>query len=93
MSFHEATVDDLKFYIKKSDKKHKKYDVYDENKKYIGVSFGDKNYQHFYDQWGDYKHLNHLDPYRRQNYRKRAEGMGNLSNPYSANFWSYHTLW
>ena len=92
MAFHEAEVDNKKFYIKKSERKNKKYDVFDENKKYI-LSFGDTRYQHYLDQWGDYKYLNHLDPYRRNNYRKRAQAMGNLGNPYSANYWAYHTLW
>ena len=92
MSFHEALVDNKQFFIKKSTKKNKKYDVYDENKKYL-LSFGDTRYQHFYDQWGDHKHLNHFDDYRRQNYKKRAQAIGNLSKPYSSNYWSYFTLW
>ncbi len=92
MPFYEAIVDDKTFYIKKSERKNKKYDVFDANQKYI-LSFGDSRYQHFHDAFGDYTYLNHNDPYRRANYRKRAEGMGNLSNPYSSNYWAYWTLW
>jgi hypothetical protein len=73
--------------VKISTRKHKKYDVL-----YKGewISYGDNRYQDF---------LDHKDPKRRANYRRRAGGIrdkeGNLTykNPYSPNFWSYFTLW
>lgn len=89
---HEVVVDGQVFYIKKSNRQYKKYDVFDANHQYI-LSFGDSRYQHFYDQMGDYNYLNHLDAFRRHSYRKRSSRIGNLTNPYSANFWSYNFLW
>ena len=77
--------------IKPSEKKNKKYDVYKDGK-YI-LSFGDKRYQHYKDFFGYYKKLNHLDEKRRISYRKRAEGIGKLGDPYSSNFWAYNFLW
>ena len=41
------------FYIQKSQRKNKKYDVLDANKKYL-LSFGDKRYHHFFDVFGEY---------------------------------------
>ena len=92
MTIHPVEVDNKTFYIMKSKRKNKKYDVFDDNYMYI-LSYGDKNYQHYYDAFKEYNYLNHNDPYRRKNYRKRAEGMGNLSNPRSSNYWSYYSLW
>ena len=80
------------FYIQKSQRKNKKYDVLDANKKYL-MSFGDKRFHHFFDVFGEYSYLNHNDEHRRQNYKKRAAGIGHLDNPHSANFWSYYFLW
>lgn len=77
--------------IKPSKKKTFKYDVFkDEN---FILSFGHKAYQHYFDKLGFYSHLNHLDDKRRKNYLARSKGIGNLKNPYSANFWSREILW
>ncbi len=80
-----------KWDVEPSKRKNKKYDVY-HNDKYI-LSFGDKRYQHYFDKFGYYSNLNHLNKKRRDSYKKRAEGIGNLNNPYSSNFWSYWGLW
>jgi len=77
--------------ISKSSRKYKKYDVYLDSK--FITSFGDKRYQHYKDRFGYYSNLDHHDIKRRNNYRKRSEGIGNLKNPYSGNFWAYHFLW
>jgi hypothetical protein len=92
MPVHHAFVDDKMFNIKKSTRKNKKYDVFDENMKYV-LSFGDTRYQHYYDKLHEYHYLNHHDEYRRKNYRTRSEGIGHLGDPYSSNYWSYHLLW
>jgi len=73
--------------VRISNRKHKKYDVLYKNN---WISFGDNRYE----DW-----LDHHNPKRRINYRKRAKGLrdgkGNLTynNPYSANYWSYNILW
>jgi hypothetical protein len=92
MIIHSVKVFNKTFHVQKSTRKNKKYDVLDENKNYV-LSFGDKKYNHFFDVFGEYQYLNHNDEHRRQNYRKRAAGIGHLDDPYSANFWSYHFLW
>ena len=85
MTIHPVEVEDKLFYIKKSEHKNKKYDVFDENYMYV-TSFGDKRYQQYHDAFGEYNYLNHDDPHRRQNYKKRGEAIGHLSDPYSANY-------
>lgn len=80
------------FYVQKSNRKNKKYDVSDANHQYI-TSFGDRRYQQYFDAFGQYSYLNHGDEYRRNNYRKRAKGIGHLNDPNSANFWSFNFLW
>ena len=92
MTIHPVEVDGKTFYIMKSKRKNKKYDVFDDNYMYI-LSFGDRRYQQYYDAFGEYNYLNNNDPYRRKNYRKRAAGIGHLNDPYSANYWSYNYLW
>jgi hypothetical protein len=84
-------IKDKTFNIMKSQNENKKYDVYYNNKKIL--SFGDRNYQHYYDRFGDFKDLNHKDEKRRESYKKRSEGIGNLDDPFSSNFWSYYFLW
>ena len=78
-----------------SRRKNKKYDVYkldnEGNAKYL-LSFGDKRYQHYYDQFGYYNKLNHLDDKRRMNYLKRS-GTKNIDNVNSANYWARNFLW
>ena len=49
-----------------SKRKGKKYDAF-KNGKYI-VSFGSTKNFHYFDKLGFYKHLNHLDNKRRDNY-------------------------
>lgn len=81
-----------KFYIIKSKRKNKKYDVYDAKGNYF-LSFGDKRYEHYQDKIGDYSHLDHMDKKRRANYRKRSAGIGFLDDTNSPNYWSRKYLW
>ena len=74
--------------FKVSSRKGKKYDVY-KNNKYL-VSFGSKNFQHYYDKIGFYKHLNHLDNKRRDNYYSR---FGKYAKPDTAKWFSHNYLW
>ncbi len=71
-----------------SKKKDKKYDVY-KNGKYL-VSFGSKNFQHYFDKIGFYSDLNHNDKKRRENYYKR---FGTKANPDTAKYFSHNYLW
>ena len=89
---HKIVISNKEYHIKKSNRKNKKYDVFNANNKYI-TSYGDKRYQHFKDAFNEYSYLDHNDEKRRNSYKKRAEGIGNLDNPNSANFWSYYFLW
>ena len=73
----------------KRDRKHKKYMVM--TKKGI-IHFGDKRYQQFKDKIGLYKHLDHLDPKRRELYYKR-HGDRNTKNKETAKYWSHIILW
>jgi hypothetical protein len=80
-----------------SDKKDKKLKVM-VNGKYI--YFGAPNYEHFFDKTKLLNpKLNHLDPLRRNNYRKRAskivdkEGNLTVSDINSANYHAYNILW
>lgn len=68
--------------------KNKKYDAYVNNKKY---SFGDSRYQQFRDKIGFYKHLDHNDDQRRNNYINR-HSTDNLST-YSSGYFSMFYLW
>ena len=90
MSF--VRINNKGFIVTKSKRKNKKYDVHDINDNYI-LSFGDKRYQQFYDKFEQYKNQNHNDEKRRTNYKKRSEGIGNLNNIESPNYWSYNFLW
>jgi len=73
-----------------SRRKNKKYDVYDNNNRYI-TSFGDNRYQQYIDLIGYYKNLNHYDKNRRDNYRNRHKN--DKLNELSAGFFSYYYLW
>jgi hypothetical protein len=88
----EITIKNKKYYVQKSNRKYKKYDVYDKDDKYI-TSFGDTRYEHYKDKLGLYSKLDHEDKDRRENYLKRSKGIGNINNPKSANFWSRNILW
>ena len=76
--------------FKISTKKNKKYDAY-KNSKYL-VSFGDKNYQHYFDKIGHYSHLDHLDLKRKNNYYKRF-GKKEDAKFESAKYFSHNYLW
>jgi len=80
--------DMYKIYV--STRKNKKYDVY-LNDKYL-LSFGDKRYQHYYDKFLFYSHLNHLNEYRRKLYRERHKN-DYINNPNKPGFWAYNYLW
>jgi hypothetical protein len=88
---------DYKFVrFEKSKAKNKKYVAILINKatgREKRINFGDKRYQQYKDSTGLglYSHLNHNDPKRRANYRKR-HGANSLA-PYSANYFSYYYLW
>ena len=73
----------------KSTAKNKKYMVM--TKKGI-IHFGDKRYQQFKDKIGLYKHLDHLDPKRKELYYKR-HGDRNTKNKETAKYWSHNILW
>jgi len=69
------------------------------------VTFGDRRYQHYRDQvprslgGGRWSHLDHNDPARRANYRRRHAGIRTkngrkaISVPNSPAWFSYHYLW
>lgn len=80
--------------IKVSNKKNKKYDVFNSENKYI-TSFGDKRYEHYFDLLGHYSNLNHNDETRLKNFRNRFRSKyeANKNNPESALFWSWNLLW
>lgn len=81
---------DKKYDIKKSTRKNKKYDVY-KNDKYL-LSFGDNRYG----QWEDttplksYKHLDHKDQKRKDNYYKRFGKDAKMDTP---KWFSHKFLW
>ncbi len=86
----KVKIDGHDFDVYVSKRKHKKYDVY-ENDKYI-LSFGDNRYAHYFDKFGYYKKLNHNDKDRRNSFLKRTENH-NSNNIYSANYWARNYLW
>lgn len=63
------------------------------------IHFGARDMQHYKDRTGIWKSKDHLDPKRRENYKKRAGGIrgkgGNLTvnDPTKANYHAYHILW
>ena len=85
--------------FKKSKAKNKKYSVVTPRKKTI--NFGDMRYQQYRDQTGLklYSHLDHNDPVRRANYRRRHRGIKKKdgSKAYldkeSPAYYSYFYLW
>lgn len=82
---------------------YKKYKVkiYKKGQLINTVQFGDKRYQQFRDKTPLklYSHLNHLDPKRRNSYRRRAAGIVNKEHiptykiKYTPNWFSYNYLW
>ena len=79
------------YFFRKSNRKNKKYDVYDKNGSYI-ISFGDKRYQHYKDKIGLYSHLDHNDKKRRDRYRSRHRN-DMIDNDNFAGFFSWNYLW
>ena len=75
------------YYVVVSNRKNKKYDVY-ANGKYL-LSFGSSLHQHYYDRFGHYSHLNHLDPKRKKLFYARH---GKTNDVNSALYWSRY-LW
>ena len=90
---------DYKFVrFKKSTNSNKKYDCILINKitgRQSKISFGAKKYQQYKDttKLGLYSHLDHLDKKRRDRYRKRHYGEGDINKKYSAGYLSWHFLW
>lgn len=88
------TIDNFTYY--KSTRPSKKLMVKVGNK---WIHFGQRNAQHYEDKTGIWSKLNHYDKKRRDSYMKRAQGIKDKagqttwSNPTSANYHSYHTLW
>jgi len=82
------------FYDPNITPKHKKYSVYvlSNTGKPKLISFGDNRYQQFFDKLGLYSHLNHEDPKRRNNYRRRHAN-DHINDPNYPGFWSYNYLW
>lgn len=82
--------DKKKLYALVSTRKNKKYDVFDEDWKYL-FSFGDKRYQHYKDKLGHYEDLNHNDEQRRNDYLKRSKPLSPIG--LNANTFSRYFLW
>jgi len=61
----------------------------------VRVPFGGAGYQHYRDStpWRELSHLDHGDPKRRENYRKRHAGEGDPDRKYSPGWASWHYLW
>jgi hypothetical protein len=58
------------------------------------IHFGASAYKHFRDKTGLLrKDSNHHDEKRRENYLKRAIGLGRSTDPTSANFHAISVLW
>ena len=97
-------VQGYKYYIEKdirpgSNKKYVAIPLFTEHKP---IYFGDKRYQHFYDQIGEFSYLNHLDTRRKINYHKRHSAISKklngkiikaIDDPLSPAFLSYYLLW
>jgi hypothetical protein len=82
--------------FRKSNTKNKKYDAIlmdMKTNKLKYVPFGDVRYQQYKDitPLKLYKHLDHNNDVRRNNYRKRHDG--EQKNKYSSGYFSYYYLW
>lgn len=55
------------------------------------VGFGDRRYEQYHDKIGRYAHLDHFDPKRRDNYRKRHAGENAV--PLTPGWFAWHYLW
>jgi hypothetical protein len=85
------------FFIRKSTRKNKKYDIFEKKDKnedgyWYVLSFGDSRYQQYFDSTPlkSFSHLNHYDIRRKGNYHKRH---GISKNKRSAKYWSNKYLW
>ena len=81
--------------FEKSNAKNKKYTAYIQNihtEKISKIHFGDNRYYHYNDKIGLYKHLNHNDKQRRENYRNRHKVYYD-KNYYSPSYFSWGYLW
>lgn len=83
------------YYIKKSSRKNKKYDIfemYEPNKYRYLLSFGDNRYQQFKDRTPLklYSNLDHKDQTRRRLYFSRHK---ESKNKLTARYWSNKYLW
>jgi hypothetical protein len=92
----DLLIDNVYYKVTPSKRRNKKYDVfiYDKINKKINylLSYGDKRYQHYFDKFGYYSDLDHLDEKRRDNYLKRS-GTKNTDNINSSNYWARNFLW
>lgn len=70
----------------------KKYDVFEAGSGRLVTRFGQLPYQQYHDQFGHYRHLDHHDKSRRDNYRSRHIH-DYLNDPGHAGFWSAKFLW
>lgn len=87
---YKIMVNSEKYIVKPSSSPNKKYDVFKDNKKIL--SFGARDYQHYYDKLGHYSNLNHHNEQRRDNYRKRHQHT-NINNVNSPAYWALRILW
>ena len=78
------------YYFKKSSRKDKKYDVYDDNG--FITSFGHPQYQQYRDHLKMYKHLDHNDNKRRVNFHKRFNTKNGVQKN-TALYFSSKYLW
>lgn len=86
-NMYEVIIRRKKYIVVPSRKKDKKYDVYVDGK-YL-LSFGSRAYEHYYDRFGYYSDLNHLDKKRRKLFYARH---GKTNDVKSALYWSKY-LW
>jgi len=84
------------FYSKKVTPSNKKYSVITPKGRLI--HFGARGYEHYFDRFGKYSHLNHLDKERRRLYRLRHSKVRDkygfaYKNKESPAYYSYRYLW
>jgi len=66
--------------IKPSTRKNKKYDVFNKDGKYL-LSFGDSTMQHYFDKFGAFSHLDHLDKERKRLFWLRHKKTSDKKSP------------
>ena len=77
--------------FQRSTTKNKKYDAILADG--TRVPFGDTRYQHYHDKIGLYRHLDHNDPKRRENFRRRHGAQGFHQRKNSPAFFAWNYLW